>query len=186
MRKLFLIALLFAFALPFTAQKAQAQFTLMPYLGYNLDAEGFLVGIGGEFAAPFEISNLILSVRPSVEYTFTDSFGGIGIDSDDVSVTFIQINGDVIADFSTPGATIAPFAGAGLAIVSTSVDIDGIDCDDFGLDCSSTDFGLNLLGGVTFPGALGFGDPFAQGRLTLADGSAISILGGLRIPLGQN
>jgi hypothetical protein len=77
--------------------------------------------------------------------------------------------------------------GAGLAIVTTSVDFDDFDCDDIpGADCSNTDIGLNILGGLEFPGALGFGDPFVQGRLTLADGSAISILGGLSIPLGRN
>jgi opacity protein-like surface antigen len=178
MRKSLFFALLFAFVLPFTAPKAQAQFVLTPYLGYNIeDGFGFLVGIGGEFVAPFEISNLDLSIAPSVEYVFTEDFDGGGF-VDDVSTSYIQVNGDVIAKFA-PSGSIAPFAGAGLAYGIFSAESNGF-------DASSSDIGLNLLGGVTFPDALGFGDPYVQGRLTLIDGSAISIIGGVRIPLGQN
>lgn len=178
MRKSLFIALLFAFALPFTAPKAQAQFVLIPYAGYNIeDGFGFLVGIGAEFVAPFELNNLDLSIAPSIEYVFTEDFDGGGF-IDDVSTSYIQINGDVIAKFA-PSGSIAPFAGAGLAygIFSAS---------SGGFDASSSDIGINLLGGVSFPGALGIGEPFVNGRLTLIDGSAISIIGGVRIPLGQN
>ncbi|MEM1042910.1 MAG: hypothetical protein AAGI91_09800 [Bacteroidota bacterium] len=180
MRKAFALALLIAVALPFTAQKAQAQFVLMPYIGYNIESGfGFLVGVGGEFVAPFEISNLDLSIAPSVEYVFTEDFdGGFGFEG--VSTSYIQINGDVVAKFA-PNGSIAPFAFAGLAFGIFSVD-----SDISGFDASSSDLGLNLGGGVSFPGAFGFGEPYVQGRLTLLDGSAISILGGLRIPLGAN
>lgn len=172
MRKSLLIALLFAFALPFTADRAEAQgFGFVPYIGYNLDAEAFLVGVGAEFGSVFALGDLAIGARPSIEYAFVDN------------VTLLQINGDLIGRFGAPGASIIPYAGAGLAISLLSVD----DCPDVpGLDCSTSDIGLNALGGVEFPGALGFGNPFVQGRLTLADGSAISILGGLIIPLGAN
>lgn len=178
MRKTLLLALLCAIALPMTANRVQAQFTLMPYLGYNIeDGFGFLVGIGGEFVAPFEISNLDLSIAPSVEYVFTEDFDGGGFVAD-VSTSYIQINGDVIAKFA-PNGSIAPFAGAGLAYGIFSA-------ESGGFDASSSDIGLNLLGGVSFPGAFGFAEPYVNGRLTLIDGSAISIIGGLRIPLGAN
>lgn len=178
MRKSLFLALLFAFALPFTAPKAQAQFTLIPYAGYNIeDGFGFLVGIGAEFVAPFELSNLDLSIAPSVEYVFTEDFNS-GFGDAEVSTSYIQVNGDVIAKFA-PNGSIAPFAGAGLAYGIYSADANGF-------DASSSDIGLNLLGGVTFPGALAIGEPFVNGRLTLIDGSAISIIGGIRIPLGQN
>ena len=172
MRKSLLLALLLAIALPLTANRAEAQgFGFIPYIGYNLDAEAFLVGVGAEFGNVFDLGNLAIGARPTIEYAFVDN------------VTLLQINGDLIARFGAPGASLVPYAGAGLAISMVSID----DCPDIpGLDCSNTDFGLNALGGVEFPGALGFGSPFAQARLTLADGSAISLLGGLVIPLGQN
>lgn len=186
MRKSLFLALLFALALPFTADRAQAQgFGLIPYVGYNLDAESFLVGIGGEFGSVFNLGTMAIGVRPTVEYLFVDD-GGFG---DEASATFLQINGDLITRFGTPGASLVPFAGAGLAIVTVSYDADcdgNPVCEEFLDEAGGSDIGLNVLGGVEFPGALGFGSPFVQGRLTLADGSAISILGGLVIPLGQN
>ncbi len=186
MRKSFALALLFALALPFTAQKAQAQgFSLIPYLGYNLDAEAFLVGIGTELEAPFSAGNLALAIRPSVEYLFTDDINtGLG---NDVGQNVLQINGDVIARLSASG--FEPYAGVGLAVVlvSTDFDCDGNSvCEDFEDDASGSDIGLNLVGGLEFPGAVGFGTPFAQARITLADGTAISLLGGVSIPLGAN
>lgn len=182
MHRLYTLALLLAFALPLTATNAQAQFVLTPYAGFNLeDGYGFLVGIGGEFVAPFEISNLDLSIAPSAEYVFTD-FDGF---------SFFQVNGDVIAKFA-PSGSIAPFAGAGLAVGFSSFEGEDVDLGPFGgviegEDVSDTDIGLNLLGGVVFPGAFAFGDPYAQGRLTLiGGGNLLSLMAGLRIPLGQN
>lgn len=182
MRKSLFLALLFAFALPFTAPKAQAQFSLLPYLGYNLEGDfgGFLVGIGAEIDAPFAIGDLALAIQPGIEYTFTED------PSDDVSFSYFQVDANVIARLGAPGAPIAPFAGAGLAVGIFSVDSD-IDTDfgDFGFSSSDTEFGLNLVGGVEFPGAVAFGTPFARGRFTLiSDASALSIMGGLRVPLG--
>lgn len=172
MRNASALALLIALALPFTADRAEAQgFGFVPYIGYNVDAEAFLVGVGGEFGNVFDLGTLAIGVRPTIEYAFVEN------------VTWLQLNGDLIARFGAPGASLVPYAGAGLAVSIVSID----DCPDIeGLDCSTSDFGLNLLGGVEFPGALGFGSPFLQGRLTLEDGSAISILGGFVIPLGAN
>jgi opacity protein-like surface antigen len=191
MRKSLFTALLLALALPFMAPKAQAQFYLNPYLGYNIeDGFGFLVGIGSEFEAPFEAGNLSLSIRPSVEYVFTDdppdtSVGGATITS---STSYVQVNGDVIARLTATG--LNPYVGAGLAvgIISASADCEGSDVFCAGVesaDASDTEIGLNVLGGLEFPGALAFGTPFVQGRLTLIDGSQISLLGGVSIPLGQ-
>lgn len=187
MRKPLFLALLCALALPLTADRAEAQFYLNPYAGYNLDAEAFLIGIGSEFAAPFSAGQFELAIRPSVEYLFV---GDNDFGSDDVSTTALQINGDLITRFNAEG--FSPYAGAGLAIYSFSADFD---CENTGAGqsfceaaedaASTTDIGINLLGGLEFPGALGIGTPFAQARLTLADGSAISLLGGIAIPLGQ-
>ncbi|MEO1629907.1 MAG: hypothetical protein AAFU38_03955 [Bacteroidota bacterium] len=177
MRKLF-TALTLALCVSFAAPQAQAQFSLFPYIGYNIDAEGFLIGIGGEFVAPFEISNLDLTIAPSVEYVFTEDFED-PFGNADVSTSIIQINGDVIARFNPQGSFV-PYAGAGLAIVIFSVEQ-----DISGFDASDTDIGINILGGAAFPGVLGFGDPFVQGRITLAGDTAIALIGGVRIPLGN-
>lgn len=167
MRKSLFLALLFALTLPFTAQKAQAQFTLMPYVGYNTeDFFGALVGIGGEFDAPFALGNLALAIQPGVEYVFVEGDG-----------TVLQVDGNLVAKFGAPGASIVPYAGAGLGIVFVSPEEGD----------SSSELGLNLLGGAIFRGALAFGDPYVQARYSLIDPvEALSIMGGLRIPLGQN
>ncbi|MEP0545314.1 MAG: hypothetical protein ABJF88_00115 [Rhodothermales bacterium] len=184
MRKSLLLALLVAFALPMTANRAEAQFSLIPYLGYNLDAESFLVGIGTELDAPFSAGNLALGIRPSIEYLFIgDENFGFG---SDVSVTALQINGDVIARLES--ASLNPFVGAGLAILSQSFSFDcegNPVCEAVEDEAGGTEVGLNIVGGLEFD-SIGFGAPFVQGRLTLLDGSAISILGGFTIPLGAN
>ncbi len=203
MRKASALVLLLALAFSFTTAQAQAQglvyakntqtqetlpegsamasgFVIIPYVGYNLEdvVGGFLVGFGAEFVAPFAISNLDLSIMPSVEYVFSEDFGaGFG---GTVSTSVFQINGDIIAKFA-PSGSIAPFAGAGIAYVIFNVDTDTA---FGGFDASSSDIGLNLLGGVSFPGAFGNFEPYVMGRITLAGGTAITIIGGLRIPLG--
>ena len=166
-----LLALTFC-AAALLAPRAEAQFALLPYIGYNTEdpTGGFLVGIGAEFAAPFSAGSLALAIRPSAEYVFTDTEG----------IDFFQVNGDVIARFSG-SPSLAPYAGAGLgvAIVSFDDDVDGG-------DDSNTELGLNLLGGVEFPGTLGFGTPFVQLRYSIIDPyEAFSVLGGFSIPLGQ-
>ena len=172
MKKLALFALVLTAA--FSAPRAEAQFSLMPYLGYNLDSEGGLVGIGAEFAAPFSAGNLELAIRPSVEYVFVEDIELFGTE---INTTLLQINADVVTRFSaTP--SFQPYAGAGLGILYASV-------ESGGQSVSDTELGINVLGGLEFPGVLGFGDPFVQGRLTIADGSAIAILAGLSIPLGN-
>ena len=173
MKKLALFALVLTAAL--SAPRAEAQFSLIPYTGYNLeDGFGLLVGIGTEFAAPFAAGNLDLAIRPSAEYHFVDADG----------FNYFQVNGDVLARFSG-SPSVAPYAGAGLAIAFLSTD----DVEIFGQTIegqSDTEIGLNIFGGAEFPGLLGFGTPFAQGRFTLVDPTdQISILAGVSIPLGQ-
>jgi opacity protein-like surface antigen len=179
MKKLALFALAFVAAL--AAPRADAQFSLIPYAGYNLeDGFGLLVGIGTEFVAPFELSNLDLAIRPSAEYHFVDdsALAGFG------SFSYFQINGDVLARFSG-SPSVAPYAGAGLALGISSVEFD----NPFGggsTSESNTEIGINIFGGAEFPGLLGFGTPFAQGRFTLVDPTdQISILAGVSIPLGN-
>lgn len=167
MRKASALALLTALALPLTTNRAEAQFSFMPYLGYNTeDFFGFLVGVGAEFDAPFALGNLALGIQPGVEYVFAEG-----------DATVLQIDGNVVAKFGAPGASITPYAGAGLGIIFVSPDEGD----------SNSELGLNLLGGAIFNGALAFGNPYIQARYSLIDPlEALSIMGGLRIPLGAN
>ena len=189
MKKLALFALVFAAA--FAAPRAEAQFSLIPYVGYNTEAGvdvsgtgigsttgGFLVGFGGEFAAPFSAGNLALAIRPSIEFVFlpSEDIEGAG----EFSQSHLQISGDVIAQFA-PMSGFTPYAGAGLTYVTYSQDFPGAGA--FG-GFEYNDIGLNLLGGAEF-GDLGFGAPFAQARYTLAAFDAFSIMGGVKINLGQ-
>ncbi|MEL6443384.1 MAG: outer membrane beta-barrel protein [Bacteroidota bacterium] len=180
MRKLF-TALTLALCVSFAAPQAAAQFSIIPYIGYNTEAGfdedgdttgGLLIGIGGEFKAPFELGNLDLSIRPSAEYVFLPDVG-------DVSQSAFQISGDVIASF-VGSSSVVPYAGVGITYVTLNLDING-----FGAFADIDDVGLNLLGGAKFVGALGFGDPFVQGRFTLGGFDSLTISGGVAIPLGN-
>lgn len=205
MQKSLTLALLLAIALPLTAQRAAAQFSLIPYLGYNLSAGldpeaddiddrvgALLVGIGAEFDLPFQ-GGIALKVRPSVETYFLpgEEFEEFGL-TVDVSQSRLQVNGDVIAEFSTAG-TLAPYVGAGVAWSSYGFEVEGCFEDECETDdMSESGIGLNLLGGARF-GSMGFGAPFIQARYTMLsidfededlDLNGLSVMGGLMIPLG--
>ena len=172
MKKLALFAFVLAAAL--STPRAEAQFSLIPYLGYNTELEGILVGIGTEFAAPFAAGNLDLAIRPSAEYHSVDAEG----------LSYFQINGDVLARFAGSEA-FAPYAGAGLAVAIVSQD--DIEIGGFTIEGdSNTEIGLNIFGGAEFPGLVDFGMPFAQIRYSIVDPTdQLSIFGGFKIVLGQ-
>ncbi|PAP76774.1 hypothetical protein [Rubrivirga marina] len=136
---------------------AQAQGAFMPYLGYNLDSENVVLGVGARFGFPLNVP-ISLTAQPAIEYQF--------VDVDDVTVLQLDLN--AVAQFN--GAMVAPYAGAGLAV--GYVDAGGT---------SDTDLGLNVLGGVLF-NPTGFGQPFAQARYTIGDGpDALTIMGGVAL-----
>ena len=176
MKKLALFALVFAAA--FAMPRAEAQFSLIPYLGYNLELEGFLVGVGSEFAAPFAAGSLDLAIRPSVEYHSLDGDGA----------SYFQVNGDVLARFSG-SPSVAPYAGVGLALAIISFETVDVNLDTFETEEgteTNTELGLNVLGGAEFPGLFDFGMPFAQARYSIVDPTdQLSILAGVKINLGE-
>lgn len=144
------------------AQMGPAQFG--PRVLYNFDAEEF--GIGAHFVKPLTEA---FSIYPSVEYLFVT--GG----------TWLNFNADVTYTFANPSLEWL-YVGAGLAISRFSVD----DCDDVlpGFDCSTTDTGLNLIGGFQ-PATGGRIKPFAEARLVLGGSESFQVVGGLKIPLGN-
>ena len=151
MRTLLSAALLVALAAPALAQSGG----FMPYLGYNLESENVVLGVGYRFGVELPVP-ITLTAQPAVEYQFTDGDG----------VTVLQGDLNVIAEFSG-SAALAPYAGAGLGLLYVDTDAG-----------SDTELGLNALGGVVF-NPTGFGRPFAQARYSFAGFDALTLQGGV-------
>ncbi len=147
------------------AAPAQAQSAFMPYLGYDTETENLLIGVGARFGAPLDLP-VALTIQPGIEYQFQD--GG----------TLLQFDANVIGELNA-GPSLAPYLGAGLGVFYVNPeDVGGVDLD------SETEFGLNLLGGLTF-NPTGFGRPFVQGRYsTRGDFSdSFTVMGGVMLGL---
>lgn len=167
---------LLALTLFLVAPVAHAQIALMPYAGYDFDAENVLVGVGAEVGLPVA-APVGLSLRPSGEIVLSKD---IDIAGRTFTQSIGQANLDVIAKLSTPG--FQPYAGAGLAVRFVSLDTSDDDAVEGDQDVAETNVGANLLGGVLLSG---FGPvrPFVQARLTVGDGSAFAVLAGLSVGL---
>jgi hypothetical protein len=87
-------------------------------------------------------------VSPSADFYLTDDFAGSSL-----TIVAVDLNG--LYEFQIESPTLVPYLGGGLAITRISVDASG----SF-VDPSSTEVGLNLVGGARFP--LGSVEPFAQ------------------------
>ncbi len=173
MKKLVTLIAVVAFAIPFLAPRAEAQFTFMAFGGYDLDVEELFIGVGAEFPLmPANGLPFALALRPSAEYFFMPSESDMGFEA---SMSLIQINAEAIADLADViDGPIGLFAGAGLgmAFISSEFSGGGVSISD-----SSTELGLNLLGGVEF------GIPFVQFRLTTAGSTRAQLMGGIRLAL---
>jgi len=106
-------------------------------------------------------------ISPSVDFYLTDDFGGAGL-----TIVAVDLNG--FYEFQVDEPTFVPYFGGGLAITNISSDISGP------LDPSTTEVGLNIVGGARFP--LGSVEPFAQVNLG-AGAERIGIAGGLLFSL---
>lgn len=121
-------------------------------LGFYSDAEAFAVG-GGLLASVG--SNGRWFFNPNLEFAMPD--GG----------NIMAVSADFHYDFPT-GSSLSPYLGGGPALMIFSPD---------GGD-SSTDLGLNLLGGVSsLSGAV---RPFAQIKAVFSDDTEVALMGGVR------
>ncbi|MBM4185086.1 MAG: hypothetical protein FJ207_12865 [Gemmatimonadetes bacterium] len=121
----------------------QAQMNAGPILAYHTDGES--IGAGGFIGIPLTQLGEGFGIVPNFIWWFPD----VG--------TMFEINGDVSYFFPVAeDSPVMPFAFGGLNIFRTSFDLGGT----FG-SVSSTDVGLNLGGGVQFPGSL---QPFAGAK----------------------
>jgi hypothetical protein len=151
------------FGLLLAAAPARAQFGFSPMVGYDIDYEAFMVGLGFELGLTPGILPVQAAIRPSVEYVFVED------------VDLFRVNGDLIGRFSPPAAPISPYAKAGAALEFFSIDDEGTGaCDLPGADCSGTDFGINLGGGVLF------NNLFVEGTAGLLDISDFRVTAGYR------
>lgn len=103
-------------------------------------------------------------ISPSVDFYLTDDFGGSSL-----TILAADLNG--LYEFQIENPVLVPYLGGGLAITRISVDASGSIVDP-----SSTEVGLNLVGGARFP--LGSVEPFAQVNFT-AGADRIGIGGGV-------
>lgn len=159
MKKLLTFVALIVFTIPFMSPRAEAQTRLVPMIGYDIDWEALHLGLGVEFDLNVN-SPVPLALRPSAEYYF--------IDISDFSL--IALNGDVIAELASAQGGIGFSAGGGLAVLIAS-----------GSNNTDSRIALNLLGGMDFDA--GNLNPFIHARLRLGRGSAIGLLGGIKIDL---
>jgi hypothetical protein len=155
MRKLLLVAALVGLASASTPARAQLHFS--PMVGYDIDYEAFTVGLAFELGLTPGILPLQAAIRPSAEYVFVDN------------VDLFRVNGDLIGRFSPPAAPISPYAKAGVNAEFASIN----DCPD-AVDCSSTEVGLGLGGGVLFNSL------FVEGTLGIGDISDFRVTAGYR------
>ena len=140
---------------------------------------GFLVqgnyaddfGIGAGAGVTFGLGSLTTNSGIRAEATFDYYFDAAGDDGfGDFDATAWQINGNALMDIkSVPGL----YVGAGVNYTTFSVDCDI--CGDF--DASSSDVGLNLLGGWNFSGSKG---PFVQAKFGIGGGEQLVVTGGIR------
>ena len=164
MRKLLIAACALLFILSPGALQAQVG------LGGQLSwAEDFDFGIGarGTFGLPTTIP---LEIIGSVDYFFPESVPG-------ASVTYWEANANIVYMFQIPASPIAPYAGGGLNLAYGSADL-GIP----GVDASSTQVGLNILGGAKFN--LGPVTPFGEMRFELNGGEQFVISAGALFSVG--
>lgn len=169
---------LFALMLMLSATlDARAQFDLGAHAGYNLGSEpfdGLFIGVDGRFALGLAFPIIL---APSISYFFLEDFEGIGTS---VSQSFIEIDVNGLYEFGIDNQAFTPYVGAGLGIGRYSVDID-VGFGGAGLG-SSTDVGLNLLGGAVF--GAGPLRPYGQARFQLGGAELITLQGGILYRIG--
>jgi len=165
MKKLSTIALLFALILLFAPQQADAQtsFEVGPRIGIDLgDIEEFFIGAEGRI-----VSDAIpVVISPAFDYYFD------GVDG----LTIFSFDANALYEFGVDNQAFTPYAVGGLGFVRTSVDTGETGFGSF--SASTTDVGLNIVGGARFE--TGNLQPFAQAKINVGgDFTLFNLMGGL-------
>jgi hypothetical protein len=163
------VALILAVAFPLTAQaqtESSSGFEIGPRVTIDVgDIEEFALGgdvrydLSQNVEAPVQLSG-------AIDFYFADD-AQVGNQEVDRSIYTVDLNAHYM--FPTE-ETFSPYAGAGIGITGSEVG-----------GTSSTDTGLNLVGGVEFD--TGTLQPFVQGQITIGDFDRLGITGGLLFAL---
>lgn len=166
MRRTILMFLVVVCTVGASELRAQARQTrsvrLGPQLSYGSSSK---LGLGGRLHANLRSPDRLVIIG-AFDWFFPDE--GRGEDR-----TYWELNGNVAYRFKIEGTTaVAPYAGGGLNVAYSSRRPDG-----GGDGSSSTDLGVNLLGGTLF----GSGPvlPFFELRVELAGGEQFVLTGGV-------
>jgi len=165
MRTTVLVAAVAALALaPIAAQAQQASPDRMRFgaqVSYASDDVDFGVGAHLDYPLSRLLNNAPVFAQLSADFFFPGN-----------DLTYIELNWNALYKFRITNSPIAPYAGAGLNFAYANV---GGGCTG---DCSNSDLGLNLVGGLQFPNA-GRLLPFVQVRGELNGGELVVITGGV-------
>ena len=154
-------------AATFIAPTANAQIGFVVQGSYGLDVgEDGAVGVGA--GLNFGLGSLTANSGISAEATFDYFFAKDPL-------TYWEINGNALYDIKSVNGL---YVGAGVNYAKSGYDGGGTDvCDVEGVDCTSSDVGLNVLSGYKFGGGKG---PFVQARFSIGGGEQLVLTGGFR------
>lgn len=107
-------------------------------------------------------------LNPSLDFYLTDDYFGS-------SLTVFALDLNALYELDLGTSSVVPYGGGGIAITRISVDV-GTNA----VDPSSTDVGLNVVGGARFP--VGPVEPFAQFNFA-AGADRIGLTGGVLFAL---
>lgn len=149
-----------AAALTIGAVEVQAQ-AIGPQVSWGNDSD---LGVGARIE--LGLPNLLTSSGPLASTFLIGSFDYFFIDCDEC--TYWELNGNLAVPIAA--SSVDPYVGAGLNVSRFSIDFES-DLPGFDVDGSSTDIGLNLLGGLRFP--VGGLNAFGEGRFTVGGGEQL-------------
>lgn len=139
---------------------AVGQVAFGPQLSFGGDTD---LGIGGRVLA---------NVESMEHWDFIGTFDvWFPDDSGDNDVSAWEANGNLAYNFVVEDTSLNPYAGAGLSIFHVSFD------DGLGGNGDDTDLGLNLFGGLKFPGQSI--TPFVEVRAVLEAADQVVVTGGI-------
>lgn len=158
-RSMVMTAAALMLAVPATAV---GQVAFGPQLSFGGDTD---LGIGGRVLA---------NVESMEHWDFIGTFDvWFPDDSGDNDVSAWEANGNLAYNFVVEDTSLNPYAGAGLSIFHVSVDNNSLP----GADFDDTDLGLNLFGGLKFPGQSI--TPFVEVRAVLEAADQVVVTGGI-------
>jgi len=172
MKKLLsVVALAFLLVSISTVEAQDIDFEIGPRIGYDLgDLDDLFIGAEGRIY----IEDFPVVLSPAFDYYFVSS----GFEGTSVNIFGVDLN--ALYEFELEDGNITPYAGAGIGVirVSSSGEFEG-----FTVSTSSTETGINLLGGAIFDIDAPV-RPFVQAKTNLGSNFTLfSLMGGVLIDL---